>query len=442
MPNAESDHGLLAPIWAGTTAEALTGDGALIRAMLDAEVALARALVATGVAPELSAQLISKVAQRLEIDPRVLAAEGRAGGNPVIPLVRRLRAAVADEDATAAQWVHRGATSQDIMDTALMLTSARILDEVIRPGLARAAEAAARLAASHRRTVLAGRTLSQHAVPITFGLKAAGWLSGLLDSDELCASVRRTLPAQLGGAAGTLAALDEPDRDVTAVLDSFAAETGLTARETPWHTIRTPVAQLAGALAMAVGACGKPALDVTVLAQTELAEICGELGGESSAMPQKRNPVTAVLIVAAAKEAPHELANLHLGLLAENERPSGAWHAEWQSWRALLRLAGGAATAAETLLAELRPDADAMAATVARSGGTLLAERLTGVLRPEFGTEAPSIVREAALAGGLSELLTKYRVADPAGYLGAAPEFIDRALARYRSHFGEDSDGA
>jgi 3-carboxy-cis,cis-muconate cycloisomerase len=438
---AESDHGLLAPIWAGGAAEALTGDGALIRAMLDAEVALARTLVTTGIAPESSAQMISKVARRLEIDPRELALEGRSGGNPVLPLVRRLRTAVADEDPTAAQWVHRGATSQDIMDTALMITSARVLDEVIRPGLARAAEATAWLAASHRRTVLAGRTLSQHAVPITFGLKAAGWLSGLLDADEQCASVRRTLPAQLGGAAGTLAALDEPDRDATAVLDAFAAETGLIARETPWHTVRTPVATLASALSLTVGACGKPALDVTMLAQTELGEVSGDLGGESSAMPQKRNPVTAVLLVAAAREAPSALATLHLGLLAENERPAGAWHAEWPSWRSLLRLAGGAATASGTLLAQLRPDADAMAATVARSGGALLAERLTGVLRHEFGTEAAGVVREAALAGGLSELLTKYRVADPAGYLGAAPEFVDRALSRYRSVFGEDSDG-
>ena len=431
----EFDQGLLAPIWVGSVAEARTGDGAVIRAMLAAEAALARALARAGLAPPSAAEVITRVAAGLSIEPRALALAARSGGNPVIPLVRELRAAVAAADPAAVEWVHRGTTSQDVLDTALMTVSAGVLAEAVLPGLAAAAEAAARLAAEHRSTVLAGRTLTQHAVPTTFGLKCAGWLSGLLDAAERCAAVHRALPAQLGGAAGTLAALDGPR---IAVVEAFAAECGLRARETPWHTVRTPVAELAAALALGTGACGKAALDVTVLAQTELGEVAGDPGGESSAMPQKRNPVTAALVVAAAREAPGALAGLHLALLAENERPAGAWHAEWQQWRALLRLAGGAAAATATLLGGLRPDPAAMAATVARSEGALLAERLAGMLRPSLGTGVAAAVRDAALAGRLPALLAEHGVADPAGYLGAAREFVDRALDRYRRHLASD----
>jgi 3-carboxy-cis,cis-muconate cycloisomerase len=422
-----SDHGLLAPVWAGSTAERLTGDDALVRAMTEAEAALARALVAAGQAPARSAGVITEVAGSLEVDPRALALAARAGGNPVIALVRELRSAVAAVDPAAAEWVHRGATSQDVLDTALMRLSARVLDESVLPALAAATEAAAALAADHRFTVQAGRTLTQHAVPITFGAKVAGWLSGLLDARRRCAEVRRGLPAQLGGAAGTLAALAPHG---VAVASAFAAECGLAEPDAPWHTVRTPVAELAAALALAVGACGKAALDVTVLAQSELAEVAGDPGGESSAMPQKRNPVTAALVVAAARQAPSALAIVHFGLLAENERPAGAWHAEWQPWRELLRLAGGAAEATARLLGGLRLDPAAMAATAADPA--LLAERLAGALRPTLGPGAAAAVREAALHGRLAELLTEHGVADPAGYLGAAPEFVDRVLARYR----------
>jgi len=435
----ESDQGLLAPIWAGSVAEARTGDGALVRAMLDAEAALARALASAALAPPGAAEVITRVAAELTIDPRALALAARSGGNPVIPLVRELRGAVNSADPAAAEWVHRGTTSQDILDTALMSVSAQVLTEAVLPGLDAAADAAARLASTYRTTVLAGRTLTQHAVPTTFGAKVAGWLSGLLDARQRCAEVRLGLPAQLGGAAGTLAALDG---NRLAVAEAFAEQCGLAARETPWHTVRTPVAELAGALALAAGACGKAALDVTVLAQSELGEVAGDPGGESSAMPQKRNPVTAALIVAAAREAPGALAGLHLGLLAENERPAGAWHAEWQPWRALLRLAGGSAEATARLLTELRPDPAAMEATIRRDEGSLLAERLVGALRPELGTDAAAEVREAALAGRLPELLAEHGLDNPADYLGAAPEFVDRTLERYQRHTGRSNDGS
>ena len=448
--STESDQGLLAPAWAGSTAERLTGDAALVRAMLDVEAALARALVVAGRAPTPVGTLITEVARSLRVDPRALALAARAGGNPVIPLVGELRAAVAASPSTvsgstisgstitgsgiapaAAEWVHRGATSQDVLDTALMLVSARVLDESVLPALAAATDAAATLAADHRLTVQAGRTLTQHAVPITFGAKVAGWLSGLLDAQRRCAEVRRRLPAQLGGAAGTLAALAP---DGIAVASAFAGECGLAEPTAPWHTTRTPVAELAAALALATGACGKAALDVTVLAQTELAEVAGDPGGESSAMPQKHNPVTAALVVAAARQAPGALATVHLGLLAENERPAGAWHAEWQPWRELLRLAGGATEATARLLSGLRPAPAAMAAAAADPA--LLAERLAGALRASLGAGAAGAVRDAAREGRLSELLGEHGAADPAGYLGAAPEFVDRVLARYHATRG------
>jgi 3-carboxy-cis,cis-muconate cycloisomerase len=441
VPDGQPDAGLLAPVWAGSAAHAATGDAALVRAMLDAEAALTRALARTGDAPPAAADAVRRVAAATVLDPVALARAATAGGNPVIPLVKALRAAVRAAEPGAEEWVHRGTTSQDVLDTALMTLSARVLDTSVLPALDAAAGAAAALADRHRRTVIAGRTLTQHAVPVSFGGKAAGWLSGLLDARRRCAEVRAALPAQLGGAAGTLAALDVPDR--VAVLEAFAAGCGLAARDTPWHTVRTPVAELAAALALATGACGKAALDVTVLAQTELAEVAGDPGGESSAMPQKRNPVTAALVVSAARQAPAQLAALHLALLAENERPAGAWHAEWQPWRELLRLAGGACEATARLLGELRPDPAAMAAAV-RADPALLAERLAGVLRAELGSEAAARVREAALAGLLPELLAEHGVDDPAGYLGAAPQFVDRVLARYRetTEREETEDGA
>lgn len=435
----ESDQGLLTPVWAGSLAEAATGDSALVRAMLDAEVALARALVEVGLAPPQVADAIGRVAADLTLDPRALALAARASGNPVLPLVRELRAAVRAVDPDTAEWVHRGTTSQDVLDTALMMVSARVLDEAVRPALATATEAAARLASTHRTAVMAGRTITQHAVPTTFGAKVAGWLSGLLDADERCREVRDRLPAQLGGAAGTLAALGASGLDVA---EAYAAACGLATRETPWHTVRTPVAELAAALALTAGACGKAGLDVTVLAQTELGEVDGDPGGESSAMPQKRNPVTAALIVAAAREAPAPLAVLHLALLAENERPAGAWHAEWQPWRTLLRLAGGAAAATATLLTELRPNPGAMADTARRGASGLLAERLVGELRPQLGTDAPRVVREAALSGRLPQLLAEQGLDDPADYVGVAPEFVDRALVRYQRQTGRTLDGA
>ncbi|WP_267892915.1 lyase family protein, partial [Streptomyces scabiei] len=272
-------------------------------------------------------------------DARSLAERARGGGNPVIPLVADLTEAVGDP---YGPYVHRGATSQDIMDTATMLVAARTLD-LILADLGRTESALAALAAAHRDTVMPGRTLTQHAVPTTFGLKAAGWRSLVLDARDRLAVVRASLPAQLGGAAGTLAAFtvfrstDESTDESTddgnaagsgtenaaagtgaenastthALVAAYAREVGLREPELPWHTLRTPVADLAGALAFAAGALGKVAADVLVLARTEIAEVAEGSGGGSSAMPHKANPVRSTLIAAAARRAPQLAAALY-----------------------------------------------------------------------------------------------------------------------------------
>ncbi|WP_244460753.1 3-carboxy-cis,cis-muconate cycloisomerase [Microbispora triticiradicis] len=338
---AGADHGLLTPVWAGTDVAAGTGDGAWLRAMLEAEVCLARAQARLGVVPEQAAAAIAEAARPERFDVAGLARRARDAGNPVVPLVEDLRAAAGD----ARRWVHHGATSQDVLDTAAMLVSARARAVILRH-LDRVLAALARLAAEHRGTPMAGRTLLQRAVPTTFGLKAAGWLLGCRDARDRLAAVR--LPVQLGGAAGTMAGYGEQALEL---LPLFAAETGLAEPVLPWHTSRAPVTDLAAALAAVTGALGKLAVDVILLAQSEVGEVAEPAApgrGGSSAMAHKRNPVLATMIRAAALQAPALAQILLASRVAEHERPAGGWHAEWQPLRECLRLAGGAAeTAAE-----------------------------------------------------------------------------------------------
>ncbi|MFS4098010.1 lyase family protein, partial [Streptomyces sp. AF1A] len=256
------DNGLLAPGWAGSAAAGATSDGAYLRALLDAEAALTRAQATLGLAPAEAAAAVTEAADLARFDPRSLGERARGGGNPVIPLVADLTRAVGEP---YGPYVHRGATSQDILDTATMLVAARALEPVLAD-LARTERALARLAAAHRDTPMPGRTLTQHAVPTTFGLKAAGWRSLVLDARDRVCRVRAALPAQLGGAAGTLAAFRAYGaEDAGALTQAYAREVGLAAPPLPWHALRTPVADLAGALAFTAGALGKPAEDVLTL---------------------------------------------------------------------------------------------------------------------------------------------------------------------------------
>jgi 3-carboxy-cis,cis-muconate cycloisomerase len=429
--------------------------------MLDAEAALTRAQSALGLAPASAAAAVTAAAAESgRFDARDLALRARSGGNPVIPLVADLTAAVGERDSDAAAYVHRGATSQDILDTAAMLVASRTLGPVL-DDLAAAAGALGRLAAEHRDTPMAGRTLTQHAVPTTFGLKAAGWRALVLDAHDRLAAVRTALPAQLGGAAGTLAAFHafaeaEADSAGSAspdagppLLAAYAAETGLAEPALPWHTLRTPVADLAGALAFTAGALGKVAADVLVLSRTEIGEVTEGTGGGSSAMPHKANPVRATLIAAAGRQVPALAGALYGSLAAEDERPAGAWHAEWQPLREALRLVGGAARDAAELAAGLRVHPHRMRDGLGATGGLVVTERLAAALTALIGRgEAKSVLTRAsrravdegidlddALAEepALAGLLPKERLrdlTDPTRYTGSAGVLVDRALRR------------
>ncbi|MGW3813463.1 3-carboxy-cis,cis-muconate cycloisomerase [Streptomyces sp. NPDC005046] len=437
-----SDTGLLAPGRAGSPASAATSDSAYLRALLDAEAALTRAQASLGLAPADAATAVSSAAAAGDFDVASIALRARSGGNPVIPLVADLTAAVAAE---FGPYVHRGATSQDIMDSATMLVAARTLDLVLSD-LERTERALARLAEEHRDTVLPGRTLTQHAVPTTFGLKAAGWRSLVLDARDRVRAVRSSLPAQLGGAAGTLAAFGVFGADDTRALTAaYARELGLAEPLLPWHTLRTPIADLAGALAFTAGALGKTAADVLTLSRTEIAELAEGSGGGSSAMPHKANPVRATLVAAAARRAPLLAATLYGAMTAEDERPAGAWHAEWEPLRDLLRLVGGAARDAAELTEGLRVNAETMREHLDLTHGLIVSERLAAELSPVLGrapakelltrAAARAVTERRPLADVLGEEpgLTDVDLAeltDPTRYTGSAGVLTDRALER------------
>jgi 3-carboxy-cis,cis-muconate cycloisomerase len=444
--------GLFGPLFGGSGADPELTDRAFLQAMLDAERALAVASARAGVVPEAAAAAIAAACQAGRFDPGDLGRRAPAAGNPVVPLVQDLTRAVTEAAGPeAARWVHAGATSQDILDTAVSLVASRALDPVL-DDLAGAAEAAAGLADRHRATALAGRTLGQQALPTTFGVKAAGWLVAL---DEAAAGLDRVrierLAAQLGGAAGTLASLGP---DGVEVASRFAAELGLAEPVLPWHTDRTRVGELAGALGVTAGVLGKVALDVTLLAQTEVAEV-SEAGGEgrggSSTLPHKRNPVTAVLVTAATRRVPGLVATLVATMAQEHERATGAWHAEWEPLAELLRLTGGAASRTRELLAGLEVHPDRMRANLEATGGLLLAEPVAAALAGPLG-RAPAqglvrrLSRQAADSGrplrqvlGADPTVREHldeadlgRLLDPEGYLGSAGILIDRALAAHR----------
>lgn len=452
-----TDSGLLSPVRAGTPVEAATGDAAWLQAMLDAEAALARAQARLGTVPGTAADSITRAARAGHLDLRALALAARETANPVVGLVKALTLHVAEQDPQAAEYVHRGSTSQDILDTATMLVAHRALG-LLRADLTRIAKALAHLADRHRDTLMAGRTLSLHAVPTTFGLKAAGWRQLVLDADRRVEHVRRNLPVSLGGAAGTLAGYleyarlegtDDPGYPgrLTA---AYADETGLARPALPWHTLRTPLADLAAALSFTTGALGKIATDVLTLTRTEIAEL-GEPApagrGASSAMPQKRNPVLATLVRSAALQVPHLAAGLTQSLLSEDERAAGVWQAEWQFLREALRLTGGAAHTAVELAEGLTVHTGRMRENLGRTGAGIVSERLAAVLAPRLGKAAAKALLTAAtleadrsgrplhavladapeLKGRCTEAeLTA--LCDPADYTGAAGALTDRAL--------------
>ena len=423
----------------GPVADEVSSSGWL-RALLDAEAALAAAGAATGLVPPEAADRIALVCRELDLDVAAMSAEAAAAGNPVVPLVTALEAAVGPD---AGAYVHRGATSQDVLDTAMVLVARRALD-LLLVDVDRCADAAADLARRHRDTPVAGRTLLQHALPTTFGLKAAGWCLALDGAASRLHTVRNGLPAQLGGAVGTLSAAGP---DALALVEAFAAELGLREPVLAWHTLRLPVADLAGALGAAAGVLGKVALDVVLLAQTEVAEVAeGTPGrGGSSTMPHKRNPVAAISARAAARRAPALVASLLTSMEQEHERAAGAWHAEWQPLSDLLRSVGSAAAWLADCLRSLEVDTDRMRANLRSSGAAPSAEAVAGALTDALGrtvahdlvaraVRGPDGLRAALLQDpSVLEVLSQDELdalLDPAAHSGQARHLVDRALAQ------------
>ncbi|HEY7484725.1 MAG TPA: 3-carboxy-cis,cis-muconate cycloisomerase [Streptosporangiaceae bacterium] len=441
--HGDGSGGLFGGLFARGDAAAEVSDRAWLRALLDAEAALARAQARAGLIAPAAADAIAKACVPEAYDIEALGRAGGESANPVVPLVQALRDRLTGDAAGA---VHRGATSQDILDTAAMLVAGRALGPVLAD-LSGIAGACARLARKHRDTLMAGRTLMQQAVPTTFGLTAAGWLTALNAAAARLTEVRDGgLAVQLGGAAGTLAALGE---DGVTVLGLFAEETGLAEPVLPWHTDRTRIAALAGALGGAAGELGKIATDLILLAQTEVGEVMetGERGG-SSAMPHKRNPVAAISAAACARRTPGLVATLLAAMPQEHERAAGGWQAEWEPLSELLRLTGSAAAWIRDAVEGLQVDAARMRANLDLTGGLPLAERVVGALGgdPAARTAVTAACARAAAEGRpLRDVLIGDRAVpltaeqldealDPAGYLGAAHALIDRALA---AHNGE-----
>lgn len=376
-------------------------DTALLAAMVTVEQAWLDTLIEADIAPGGARADLASIGDTL--DASALAVEAESGGNPVIPLVQALRGALPEPAAT---WVHRGLTSQDILDTAL-LHCAREALAAVREEIDAQITVLADLADRHRGTHMIARTLTQPAVPTTFGLKAATWLHGILDADEALAA--RTWPVQTGGAGGTLAATVElAGRDGAVALRArFAAALDLDPAP-PWHTRRTPITGLGDAAVTATDAWGRIANDVLVLGRPEIGELRDTSAGGSSAMPHKANPTLAVLVRRAALAAPQLVATLHLAATEQvDERADGGWHVEWATAALLLRRTVVAARQTTDLLRGLHVDSARMA------------RRLRG-LTDDVTAEQRAL---ADLTG-----------ADPAPtYLGLADDLVDEAITRART---------
>jgi 3-carboxy-cis,cis-muconate cycloisomerase len=444
------DGGIFRPVFVPDEFREAVSGRAWLQAMLDSEAALATAEAQVGLIPHEAAAAIVSCCEATRFEPEELGRDGRAAGNPAPPLVKALTAAVSEVSEDAARYVHKGATSQDIVDTAAMLVARRVLDLVLAEldGISRAC---ARLAEVHRGTIMAGRTLLQQALPTTFGLKAAGWLVSVLEVRRRLLDVRdRELAAQLGGAAGTLASLGESG---VSVLGEFARELELAEPTVPWHTDRTRVGEIGGSLSLVAGVLGKISLDVILMAQTEVGEVSepaeGGRGG-SSTLPHKRNPILSVIAAADTRRVQALAQTLYGAMMGEHERAAGAWHAEWEALSEALALTGGAAAAVREATEGLVVHTETMRRNLEETGGMLMAENVTTVVADRLGRlEAHELVGAAARRaadGGrpfrdelLAEPVLRERLSpeeidaalDPAGYLGSTGAFIDRALALY-----------
>jgi 3-carboxy-cis,cis-muconate cycloisomerase len=451
--SSSTAEGLVDSLFGNPAVDAAVSDPAWLQAMLDVEAGLAQVESDAGLIPAAAAAEIVAACRAELFDLADIGQRSLAAGNPAAPLARALTEAVSAE---AQPYVHLGATSQDIIDTAMSLMAQRVLDVVLED-LAAVASACATLADDHRTTLMTARTLLQPALPTTFGLEAAIWLSGIDAARVLVTNVRfERLAVQLGGAAGTLASLRGRGVDV---VHRLAEHLGLAEPVVPWHTDRTRLAELAAALGITCGVLGKMARDITLLAQAEVAEVVegeGSDHGTSSTLPQKRNPVRSVLIIAAAERAPGLVSTAFHTLVQEHERAAGAWHAEWETIRALLRITGGACHHAVALSGSLRVNATRMKENLASDGGLMMAENLAHRLSQHISRSAANdIVRRCTLEAiehrvafaqvlkqdaDVRRHLTEQQIVDalePAEYLGSIDELIQRAHDAHRAVGGQ-----
>jgi 3-carboxy-cis,cis-muconate cycloisomerase len=437
------DSAIFGPLFGDTDINALLTDEAYVRALVDVEIALARAEARVGVIPADAAAEIAK-AQPAKIKIAVLAAGTLRSGFPIIAVVQELRNQVRAE---AAAYLHWGATTQDIMDTACVL-QLRAAIEIFKSRLREIVRRLSGLADRHRKTIVAGRTHSQQALPVTFGLKAAAWLAPLIRHgrrlDEISA---RLLVVQFGGAAGTLAALQDKG---LAVARALADELKLGAVEMPWHAQRDTIVEFAGWLSLVTGSLGKMAQDVILMAQTEVGEVSesSEAGrGGSSTMPQKANPITSELVIAAARVNAGLLAALHNAQIQEHERATHGWQVEWLTLPQMIVLTGGALKHAAHLALNLQVDAEAMRRNIARANDLVLAEAAVFALATGMAREeAEALVKKAcgvavAENRALMEVVKKLAgdsigksaidwnaLAQPENYLGESEKIIDQTL--------------
>ena len=442
---------LLARLFGSAEMTELFGDRARLQGMLEFEAALARAEARVGVIPNQAAAPIGNRCRAELFDVESLAEATARAGNPAIPVVKALIGLVAADDSKAARYVHFGATSQDAMDTGLVLQLRRFCS-LLEADLDRLSAALARVAEAHKTTPLVGRTLLQHASPVTLGLKAAGWLDAVERHRTRLAEVRtRALVLQLGGAAGTLAALGHRGLEVARALSD---ELNLALPLVPWHAHRDRFAELATFLGLLIGTLGKISRDLSLLMQTEVAEAFepeGQGRGGSSTMPHKRNPVTAAVALAAAARAPGLVATMLSSMVQEHERGLGGWHAEWQTLPELCALAAGALRQTADAIEGLQLDPARMRANVDATRGQIMAEAVLIALAPRIGRlEAYDILERASrrasetgrhLKAVLAEepAVTQHLSAadlealfDPLNYLGEATAFVDRVLVAHK----------